>query len=101
VFQRHRWQARRPPGQRRRDGPVGGFVVALGTGFVSIWLLGLLFCVPESHWWPLIPGGILTAVGVAGLLGPEAQQYLNYWPIVLVVIGVLIVLQGLRRRERA
>ncbi|CAN5230904.1 hypothetical protein BH24CHL7_BH24CHL7_07280 [soil metagenome] len=85
-----------PTGTR---GPL--FLVALGAGFVSIWLLGLLFRVPESHWWPLIPGGILTVVGVAGLLGPEAQQYLNYWPIVLVVIGVLIVLQGLRRRERA
>lgn len=83
-----------PTGTR---GPL--FLVALGVGFVSIWLLGLLFRVPQSHWWPLIPGGILVTVGIAGLLGPEAQQYLDYWPIVLVVIGVLIVLQGLRRRE--
>lgn len=84
-----------PSGTR---GPL--FLVALGAGFVSIWLLGLLFRVPENHWWPLIPGGILTAVGVAGLLGPEAQQYLDYWPIVLVVIGILIVAQGLLGRDR-
>ena len=84
-----------PTGTR---GPL--FLVALGLGFVSIWLLGLLFRVPEHHWWPLIPGGILLAVGALTFTGPETQRLLQYWPVLLVGAGVLVLAQAFRARDR-
>jgi len=32
----------------------GIFLLALGAGFASIWLIGSLFRLRENHWWPLI-----------------------------------------------
>ena len=83
-----------PTGTR---GPL--FLVALGIGFVSIWVLGQIVRVPENHWWPLVPGGILMTIGVVALLGRQAQQYLDYWPLVLVVIGVGLVARALMHRQ--
>ena len=83
-----------PSGTR---GPL--FLVALGLGFVSIWVLGQLFHIPENHWWPLVPGGILMVIGAVALLGGEAQHFLDYWPLVLVIIGVGLVARALMRRQ--
>jgi hypothetical protein len=37
----------------------GVMMLALAGGFLGIWLLGSLYRLPQNHWWPLIPGGIL------------------------------------------
>lgn len=84
-----------PTGTR---GPL--FLVCLGLGFVAVWLLGLLFRVPENHWWPLIPGGILTGIGALAMVGPETQRLLDYWPVVLVIIGLAILGQAFLQRDR-
>jgi hypothetical protein len=87
------------------DDPTGTrgalFLLALGVGFISIWVLGGIFRVPENHWWPLIPGAILLLIGAVALAGPEAQRYLDYWPIVLVCIGAAIVARAVLRRDTA
>ena len=70
----------------------GGLVViGLGAGFLSIWAIGSLVQVAESHWWPLIPGGILATVGTALLVGGGAIQALDYWGFVLVGIGLIVI----------
>jgi hypothetical protein len=76
------------------DGTGGVIVLGLGAGFVSIWLIGALVHVAEHHWWPLIPGAILATVGAALLIGSEAVALLDYWWVVLIVIGVVLIWRG-------
>ena len=49
------------------------------------------------RWWPLIPGGILAAVGLAMLAGPNGLLLLTYanflWPLVLIGLGIFILLR--------
>jgi hypothetical protein len=50
------------------DRPPLGTAIAvplgLGLGFIAIFVLQLIVT-RQSHWWPLIPGGILVLVGIA------------------------------------
>ena len=43
--------------------------LCLGLGFLGIWVFGGLLRMPEARFWPLIPGGILTFVGIVALGG--------------------------------
>ncbi|MCZ7574143.1 MAG: hypothetical protein M5U01_36805 [Ardenticatenaceae bacterium] len=87
----------------RSGGDAGGaaFMLSLGAGFLAIWVLGLLFRVPENHWWPLIPGSILILVGVAALGSRTAQTLLeslsNWWPLILIILGGWLILRQLQR----
>jgi hypothetical protein len=84
--------------------PAAGaaFLWSLGGGFIAIWLLGLLFRLPENHWWPLIPGGIIVLVGGAAAEFAFARDLLvllgNWWPIILIGIGSLVLTQQYRHR---
>lgn len=69
----------------------GVVVLGLGLGFLSIWVVGGLLRVARHHWWPLIPGGILTVVGGSVLLGGQAVQVLEFWPVILVGAGLLVL----------
>jgi hypothetical protein len=75
--------------------------LCLGLGFLGIWVFGGLLRMPEARFWPLIPGGILTFVGIAALggLSSEIGQYV--WPVVLILIGVVSIAGSLRRRPAA
>jgi drug/metabolite transporter (DMT)-like permease len=70
-------------------------VLGLGAGFVAIFLIALLV-ERRSHWWPLIPGGILILVGL-----PETEKLMQYlfanWPLILVAVGGIILLSSLGR----
>lgn len=68
--------------------------LGLGLGFVGIWLVRLLY-EGKNEWWPLIPGGILVLAGLPWFQG-WAGFLLRNWPLLLVVIGVLLLLGGLR-----
>ena len=62
----------------------------LGLGFVSIYVIGLIY-ERKGRWWPLIPGGVLILVGL-----PTGNQMINYvftygWPLGLVLVGVLVL----------
>lgn len=78
-------------------GPV---LIGLGLGFVSVWLIAEVMRDPIQHWWPLVPGGIIAAIGVL----VEAEQtgfldsYGDLWPLILVVIGAVLLLSGTAQR---
>lgn len=90
------------------DRGVGGLssgtwiLLGLGTGFVMIWLLGLLLKL-KSHWWPLVPGAVLLAVGGARfyrhfvIVPPEVMVAVRtWWPAFLVVAGAWMLIRALR-----
>jgi len=66
-------------------------VLGLGLGFLGIWLIGELARVDRNRWWPLIPGSILGFVGVALLIGGDAIRALDYWGVILVGIGLVVI----------
>jgi hypothetical protein len=69
----------------------GLIVLGLGLGFLSIWVIGQLLRVARRRWWPLIPGGILTLIGGSLVLGGQAVQVLEFWPVGLVGAGLLVL----------
>lgn len=73
------------------DSSGGIIVLGLGLGFASIWVLGQILDVQRSLWWPLVPGGILVVVGGALLIGGDAIRVLDWWGLVLVAIGLLVL----------
>src|SRR5512146_501896 len=65
---------------RWSDETTGGVIVlGLGLGFVSIWVIGQVVNVQRALWWPLVPGGILSVVGGALLVGGDAIRVLDWW----------------------
>jgi hypothetical protein len=80
-------------------GTLAGAMIMLSIagGFLAIWLIGTLMRLPESHWWPFIPGGILAFIGVIQL---SDAGILRWWPLVLVALGALIIANTLRRTQR-
>lgn len=79
---------------------TGGVIVAgLGLGFLSIWVISGLFHLAEHHPWPLIPGGILTAIGASLLVGGPAVDLLRFWPLILVAIGVVAIARAVVARD--
>jgi hypothetical protein len=81
--------------------PGGVIVTGLGLGFLSVWVLSSLTKVPGHHPWPLVPGTILTTVGVSIALGGVFEQVVLLWPLVLVVIGVVILARAGSTRGEA
>ncbi|MET1231706.1 MAG: hypothetical protein ABWY52_02500 [Candidatus Limnocylindrales bacterium] len=71
--------------------------LCLGLGFLGIWVFGGLLRMPEARFWPLIPGGILTFVGIAALGGLSSLVGQYVWPIVLIFIGLVAIMSSLRR----
>ncbi len=66
-------------------------LMSLGAGFLFIWLVSYLLRMKERHFWPLVPGTILFAIGGALATGGRATDLISYWPIILIVIGVLVI----------
>ena len=50
-----------------------------------------------QQWWALIPGGIMTAIGLAFLIAETAVGYVG--PILLILAGVWILLRQFTHRE--
>ncbi len=77
-------------------------VLGLGAGFIAIWLLALLLKL-RSHWWPLVPGFALLAIGGArfyrhfALIPPPVMIAVRtWWPALLLVAGVWILVRAWR-----
>jgi hypothetical protein len=65
--------------------------IGLGLGFLAIFVVQMVVA-GSSHWWPLIPGGILVLVGGAEAV-PQIQGILEKgWPVILIVIGLTIII---------
>lgn len=81
------------------NGEGGLFMLGFAGGWVLITALTALFT-DETHWWPLIPAGIMGVIALALLAGGiffELLTYINYvWPVVLIVVGLLLLF----RREK-
>ena len=71
-------------------------LLGLGIGFLAIYAVDAVIRRADAHWWPVIPGGILTTIGV--LIGTGRESWLenagSWWPAILIVIGALILLTG-------
>lgn len=86
------------------NGKGGLFLLIFSLGWLLISLLSLV--IPEEDgtrcfmWWPLIPGGILAAIGGMILQGETGLKILGVigqgWPVVLIGIGLYLLL---RRKE--
>jgi hypothetical protein len=78
-------------------GPGAAPVLGLGLGFLTIAFIdGLVRRRTGWLWWPLIPGGILTLVGLTSV--PETRTAFRIVvPAVLVVVGLWLII-GYRRR---
>jgi hypothetical protein len=74
--------------------------LCLAAGFFGVWLLGLVLGL-QKHWWPLIPAAALAFYGGAGLVGrlpaQVAELVLDWWPLLLVLAGAVLVFQALRK----
>ena len=83
--------------------PGAWMQLGLGAGFVGIWVLALILGL-KRHWWPLVPGVILLALGGARFLRhivvipPEAMIVVRtWWPAALVVAGIWVLVRALRK----
>jgi hypothetical protein len=76
----------------------GVMMLALAGGFLGIWVIGSLYRLSANHWWPLIPGGILTLVGLVQFSRSDSGGALPLWPVVLLVVGSLVIARTLTRR---
>jgi hypothetical protein len=82
-------------------GEGGLIVLGLALGFLAIWLVDMLVARGRpGAWWPLIPGVILFLVGVSILSENQAwlQDIGQWWPLILIVIGVWILFDRFLRR---
>jgi hypothetical protein len=84
------------------DEITGGIIMlGLGAGFILVMLLSTLTR-EGAHWWPLIPGGILSLIGGALLLGEGAASAVGRvlslaWPLGLIALGAWFLLRVARR----
>ena len=64
--------------------------LGLGLGFIAIFVVQKIFN-GDSHWWPLVPGGILVVLGIAEAV-PQGQVLIEKgWPVILILVGLAIL----------
>ena len=72
----------------------GIFMLAFAAGWVSITVMTALFG-EETHWWALIPGGIMALIGGAILFGGVLMAGLAFlgkiWPVFLILAGIALI----------
>lgn len=73
-------------------------LIGIGVGFVSIYLVDRIYR-GESHWWPLIPGGILLVLGLAEGNANFMRLLSLGWPLILVLVGLLILTGVFRMKD--
>ena len=75
------------------------FMITFGLGWMLITLLSPL-TTSGFQWWPLIPGGILSGIGLlilAGEWGETVLKLASYaWPLFLVGLGAYIIFKRTR-----
>ena len=85
-------------------GRMGSWLLAgLAAGFLGLYLLALLLKI-SRHPWPLVVGIVLLAVVGARhlreftLLPPAVVMAVRtWWPVALVVVGLVLLIRGLRK----
>jgi hypothetical protein len=84
----------------------GGIVtLCLGLGFLLIMPTQQFVTRQGTHWWPWIPGGILSLTGLALLLGDAGLAMLTWmgrlWPLALIAVGGALLYRALRSQRTA
>lgn len=77
--------------------------LGLGLGFIAIFAVDTLVRGRMSHWWPLIPGVIIAGdaalnANIAGV-GSVRSVVLEWWPLLLILIGVLVLVRTMSGRR--
>jgi hypothetical protein len=64
--------------------------LGLGLAFIAIFVVD--FATTRAlRWWPLVPGLVLTFVGIAEAF-PEAQLWVERgWPVLLIALGLFLL----------
>lgn len=77
-------------------------------GFAAGWFVITLFThlfFNQYVWWPMIPGGIMAAVGLITLLNSNLIDVTilpgRFWPVILIVIGCYIIWNQFRKDDAA
>jgi hypothetical protein len=77
----------------------GLFMLSFALGWVLITVLTAVFT-PETHWWALIPAGIMGLIGGSILVGGAFEALLTFlgtfWPVILIGLGIWILIQSFR-----
>ncbi len=81
------------------EAEAGVMMLALAGGFLGIWVIGSIYRLSENHWWPLIPGGILTLIGMVQLTRTDVAGALRLWPVILIVLGAFLLAKAITRRD--
>jgi hypothetical protein len=69
----------------------GLFMLAFAAGWVSVTVMSALFG-EETHWWALIPAGIMALIGLGvsfgGLFLTVLSALGTWWPLFLIIAGI-------------
>lgn len=82
------------------EGEGGAVVLGLGLGFLAILALQTFASDVRNAWWPIVPGGILSVVGGALLVGGQAVELLDYWGAAIIVIGLVVLWRAVASRRQ-
>jgi hypothetical protein len=81
----------------------GVFMLTFAAGWALITVLTAVFT-KETHWWALIPGGIMAIIGAGILFGGIFMQGLallgQIWPVFLILLGIYVLFQGMRGKSK-
>jgi hypothetical protein len=77
--------------------------LGLGIGFLLIYILDVFYS-RTSNWWPIIPGGLLVAIGLTSLTGffnLIPYDVWGFWPLILIAIGGWILYEEVSGHDSA
>ena len=77
-------------------GLLSEFLVPAYVMFIIAIPFFIVYFRNPKQWWPLIPGGIMAAVGLSFLLA-EAFQYV--FPALVILVGFWVLLRSFTRKE--
>ena len=80
----------------------GVFMLTFAAGWALITVLTAVFT-EETHWWPLIPGGIMALIGGGILFGGIFMQGLTLlgqiWPVLLIGLGIYVLYKTAKDKQ--
>lgn len=81
----------------------GIFLIVFGLGWFLITILSVLLT-NEPQWWALIPGSIIGFVGLAVSFGGVFMNILaavsQFWPVVLIAVGLYVLWSARKPKEK-
>ena len=77
-------------------GILSDFLVPAYVMFVIAIPFFVVYIRNPKQWWPLIPGGIMAAIGLSFLM-VEAFQYV--FPVLVILVGFLILIRSFTQKE--